>query len=188
MEDFSIRVATDLDVPAIVTLANQNTYQVLSAADRQAGFLTGLFTEEAILQMMHSAPCVVANAQQELAGFLINSKLTPAAYPPLVQHISHIMPGLTYRNLPLITYNWFFYGPVLVTKKFRGKGLLSRLFHKSKEQLQGNFEVGIAFIDAHNIASYTAHTKRLGLETIGQFTFQAHVYHIMAFSVINAPV
>ena len=188
MEDFSIRVATDLDVPAIVALANQNTYQVLSATDRQVGFLTGSFTEEAIQKMMDSAPCLVAYYQQELAGFLINSKLTPAAYPPLVQHIIHKMPGLIYRHLPLINYKCFFYGPVLVAKRFRGKGLLSRLFHKSKEQLQGKFEVGIAFIDAHNITSYTAHTKRLGLELIGQLTFQAHVYLIMAFSLIKAPV
>jgi len=188
MEDFSIRVATDLDVPAIVALANQNTYQVLSATDRQAGFLTGSFTEEAIQKMMDSEPCLVAYYQQELAGFLINSKLTPTAYPPLVQHIIHKMPGLTYRNLPLINYKWFFYGPVLVTKKFRGKGLLSRLFYKSKEQLQGKFEVGIAFINTQNINSYTAHTQSLGLELVGQLTFQTHVYHILAVSIINAHV
>jgi len=184
MEYFSIRVATAADIPAMVALANQNTYQTLSAVERRAGFLTGTFTEEAIQLMLHSAPCMVAYSQQELAGFIINSKLAPAAYPPLVQQIIRIMPKLTYQNLLLSTYNCFFYGPVLVSKKFRGVGLLPRLFFKSKEQLQGKFEMGIAFIDEHNSASYAVHTKRLGLTTIGQLTFQDHIYHILAFSLL----
>jgi len=186
MEEFSIHVATTADIPAIVALANQNTYQALTAADRASGFLTGMFTEAAVQLMISSAPCLVTYTQQELAGFLINSKLSPAAYPPLVQEIIGMLPALTYRNLPLSTYNYFFYGPVLVSKKFRGKGLLSRLFNQSKKQLSGKFEVGIAFIGAHNPASYVVHTEHLGLEKIGQLSFQEQVYYILAFSLMDS--
>ena len=61
------------------------------------------------------------------------------------------------------------------------------MFYKSKELLQGKFELGIAFIHESNSASYAIHTKRLGLKTVGQLTFQAHIYHILVFPVLDLP-
>jgi hypothetical protein len=183
METYTIRVATVADVPAITDLANQYVWDKLSEADRQQGFLTGRFEMPAMKTMMESAPSLVAQHQQEIAGFVINSKLLPEAYPPLVQNMAQKFPDLLYRNLPLTTYKYFFYGPVLVSKFHRGKSLLPLMFHKTKELLRDRFEIGIAFIHEHNQHSLQIHTERLGLEVVGQFSFHLNNYHILVFTV-----
>lgn len=181
MKEFEIRVAEAADAAAIAALANQHTYQQLSEADRQGGFLTGTFTEPALAAMLASVPGQVAYKGEELVGFIINSRLAPERYPPMVQEISALLPSLQYRQRPLAGYQWFFYGPVLLAPPYRGQGLLQALFEASQQTLAGRFEVGIAFIAAENAASLHVHTRKLGLEVVGELAFGGTTYVILAF-------
>jgi hypothetical protein len=183
MNELTVRVATSADAPAMVALANQHTYQQLSVAERQGGFLTGTFAAPALAAMLASVPGQVAYCGEELAGFIINSRLAPAHYPPLVQHICGLLPTLLFRQRPLADYHWFFYGPVLVAPAFRGQGLLQRLFGASQQTLAGRYEVGIAFIAAENTASLFVHTHKLGLEVVGRLDFEGTAYVVLAFAV-----
>lgn len=183
MNELEIRVAEPIDVPAIVALANQHTYQQLSDAERQGGFLTGTFTMPALTAMLASVPGQVAYHERELAGFVINSRLAPERYPPLVQHLCGLLPTLRFRQRPLADYRWFFYGPVLVAPAYRGQGLLHQLFVATQHTLAGRYEVGIAFIAAENAASRHVHTHKLGLEMVGELEFGGTSYVILAFAV-----
>ncbi|QNF31902.1 hypothetical protein HUW51_03880 [Adhaeribacter swui] len=182
MPDFNCRVASASDVPAIVHLANQYTYQHLSEQDRQAGFLTGVFSEEQVRRMIQSAPSIVAYNQTELAGFIINTKLPPPEYPPLVQEIIKALPQLKFKNLPVTQYTYFFYGPALVATPYRQQGLLQRMFLQTKKELQAHYNLGLAFIDGANQASYQVHTKHLDFKAIGEITFNNRAYAILAFN------
>lgn len=184
MKNFTIRVASTKDVPQLVALANQYTYQNLPEPDRQTGFLTGTFTEAVILNMIHSAPCVVAHDQEVLAGFIINTKLPAHEYPPLVQQIISLLPTLRFRNLPADQYTYFFYGPVLVAKDYRQQGLLQLMFRKCKDILNKQYEIGLAFIDQANETSLRVHIEHLGWEVMGNIIFHNRAYTILAFSII----
>jgi hypothetical protein len=183
MTEFAFRVATAADAPALSELANEYTFQNLDEAARKQGFLTGVFTAPAMQAMLGSVPSQVAYHGQELAGFIINSKLPPERYPPLVQQISTQLPSLFYRQLPLTEYNWFFYGPVLVRKEYRGQGLLQQLFKANIQELKSRFNLGIAFIAEANAASLQLHTQKLGLEVVGTIDFQGTRYAILVFPV-----
>jgi L-amino acid N-acyltransferase YncA len=183
MDTFDLRVATPADAPAIAALANRYTYQQLDATQRQGGFLTGSFAAPGVQAMLASVPGQVAYHQGELIGFIINSRLAPASYPPLVQEICAVLPALFYRQRALADYQWFFYGPVLVQQAYRGHGLLQRLFRASQAELAGRFDLGIAFIAAENAASLHVHTQKLGLEVVGKVVFQGTAYAILAFAV-----
>jgi GNAT superfamily N-acetyltransferase len=183
MTDFAFRVATAADAQALSDLANQYTFQNLDEAARQQGFLTGVFTAPAMQAMVASVPSQVAYQGQELAGFIINSKLPPERYPPLVQQISALLPSLFYRQLPLTEYRWFFYGPVLVRQEHRGQGLLQQLFEANKQELKSRFNLGIAFIAEANAVSLQLHTQKLGLEIVGNIDFQGTPYAILVFPV-----
>jgi hypothetical protein len=183
MTDFTLRVATAADAPTLSDLANQYTFQNLDEAARKQGFLTGVFTAPAMQTMLASVPGQVAHHGQELAGFIINSKLPPEKYPPLVQQISALLPSLFYRQLPLAQYDWFFYGPVLVKSDYRGQGLLPQLFEANKQELKSRFNLGIAFIAEDNAASLQLHTQKLGLEIVGNIDFQGTSYAILVFPV-----
>lgn len=183
MHALTLRGASPADAPAIAELANRYTYQQLSNTERQSGFLTGSFTVPALHAMLASVPGQVAYQADELVGFVINSRLAPAQYPPLVQAICALLPGIFYRQRALPDYRWFFYGPVLVRPDYRGQGLLQRLFAASRAELAGRFEVGIAFIAEENAASLRVHTQKLGLEQVGSLEFLGTPYALLAFPV-----
>lgn len=185
MTAYTIRNATNKDLVAITALANRNVFDKLSPADREAGFLTGRFELPAIKKMVASATSLVALFGSEIAGFVINSKLPPNEYPPLVKAMIRKFPELHYRDLPLTAYSYFFYGPVLVNKRHRGQGLLTRLFRKTQESLCGRYEIGLAFIHEQNHHSLTIHTHHLGLEILGQFSFNSENYHLLVFPIVN---
>jgi hypothetical protein len=180
---FTLRAATPADAPAIADLANRYTYQQLSPTERHSGFLTGSFTVPAVQAMLASVPGQVAFHRGELAGLVLNSRLAPAQYPPLVQAICAQLLSLTYRQRPLADYRWFFYGPVLVRTDYRGQGLLSQLFEASRAALAGHFDLGIAFIAEENAASLHVHTHKLGLGVVGKLEFQGTAYALLVFPV-----
>jgi len=183
MSDLICRTAGAADAPAIVELANQHTYQQLSAEAREQGFLTGTFTVPALAAMLASVPGQVAWQGTELVGFVVNSRLPAERYPPLVQQLIAQLPEMQFRQRPLADYQWFCYGPVLVAPAYRGQGLLRQLFEANQRELAGRFEVGIAFIAAENAASLHVHTQKLGLELVGDLDFAGTAYRILAFSV-----
>ena len=183
MSEFICRVAEVADALAIAELANQYTYQQLSAPAREGGFLTGNFSVPALQAMLASVPGQVAYRQQELVGFVVNSWLPAERYPPLVQQILALLPELHYREQPLAEYRLFFYGPVLVQPAYRGRGLLTQLFQANQRALAGHFDVGVAFIAAENTASLHVHTQKLGLEAVGSLVFGGVGYVILAFAV-----
>ncbi|GAA4505249.1 hypothetical protein GCM10023172_32770 [Hymenobacter ginsengisoli] len=183
MSEVEIRRADATDAPAIAALASQYTYQQLTKAERQSGFLTGTFTVPALAAMLASVPGQVAYKEGALVGFVINSRLAPERYPPLVQQIRALLPVLLFRGRPLAEYQWFFYGPVLLAPPYQGQGLLQQLFQASQQALAGHYEVGIAFIAAENAASLHVHTHKLGLEVLGELVSGGATYFILAFAV-----
>ncbi|MFD1872722.1 GNAT family N-acetyltransferase [Hymenobacter bucti] len=183
MHEFLIREASVADAPALADLANQYTYQNLDETARQGGFLTGSFAAPALGAMLASVPGQVAYYQEELAGFVINSKLPTERYPPFIQAISALLPSLLYQQRPLTDYRWFYYGPVLVRQEYRGQGLLQQLFAATKQRLAGRFDLGVAFIAAENAASRWVHVQKLGLEPVGELNFQGQAYDILMFPV-----
>ncbi len=183
MADFHIRVATNPDVQAIVSLANQYTFQNLPEQDRHLGFLTGVFSEAAVQTMVNSARSIVAYHHNDLAGFVINTQLSPSEYPPLVQEIIQTLPNLHFQNLPVNEYQYFFYGPVLVATPYRNQGLLRQMFLKTTEELKPDFNLAIAFIDQANIVSYQIHTQHLGFFAISTITFNNRSYSILGVSL-----
>jgi len=186
MTTIKISIAQPTDAPAIAALANQHTYQQLDAEARQGGFLTGSFSVPGVQAMLASVPGQVAYQQDELVGFLLNSRLSPVHYPPLVQEIIALLPQLHYRQRALAAYNWFFYGPVLVQPASRGLGLLQQLFWASQQTLAGQYELGIAFIAEENASSLRLHTHKLGLEVIGEHVFGGNTYALLVFPVGEA--
>ena len=100
-----------------------------------------------------------------------------------MQQISLLLPSLVYRQRPLTQYRWFFYGPVLVRKEHRGRGLLRQLFQVNKQALKSRFNLGIAFIAEANATSLHVHTQKLGLEVVGNLDFQGRPYVLLVFPV-----
>ena len=181
MREVTLRPTTPADAPALAELANQYTFQNLDDTERQAGFLTGSFSAPAVHAMLTSIPGQLAYDGSHLAGFVLNSRLPPEQYPPLVQQIVQVLTSLMYGNRPLTQCKWFFYGPALITKQYRGGGLLAQLFAANKQQLRGQFEVGIAFIAEQNTASLHVHTQKLGLEVVGSIFFEGSRYALLVF-------
>ncbi|WP_022823771.1 GNAT family N-acetyltransferase [Hymenobacter norwichensis] len=183
MHTFTLRQARIADAPQLAALANQHTYEQLDEAARQSGFLTGRFTAATLAERIASAPGIIAMYQEEVAGFVVNSHLPAEQYPPFIQEIIALLPGLFFQQQAITTYRWFFYGPILVLPPYRGQGLLQELFHATQRMLASHYEVGVAFIAERNVTSLHLHTQKLGLEVVGHLVLEQETYILLAFAV-----
>ena len=77
--------------------------------------------------------------------------------------------------------NSYQYGPVCIDKKFRGSGLLEKLFDFAREEMSKKYPILVTFVNKTNPRSYVAHTKKLGLTVIKEFEFNNNSYHELVY-------
>jgi hypothetical protein len=79
------------------------------------------------------------------------------------------------------TSNSFQYGPICIDESQRGTGLFQELFHFMKNTMQPFYPIGVTFINKINERSYKAHTTKLNMVVIDEFSFNSNNYYGLAF-------
>lgn len=74
------------------------------------------------------------------------------------------------------------FGPVCIDRPHRRRGLLRGLYEALKNEIAGQFEVGVAFVARDNSHSLQAHVAGLGMTDVGDFEVKGKIYAILAFS------
>jgi hypothetical protein len=89
---------------------------------------------------------------------------------------------LKFENKVLDKITSFQYGPICIDTDYRGRGVFEQLFEMMRKNLNERFPVGVTFINKLNKRSFEAHTKKLGLVVVDEFTFNENEYYTLAFS------
>jgi hypothetical protein len=71
-----------------------------------------------------------------------------------------------YLGQTLTVENSYQYGPICIHKDYRGSEVLPNIFELSRLQMNKRHPILITFINQINHRSYSAHTKKLGLDVI----------------------
>ncbi len=77
----------------------------------------------------------------------------------------------------------FVYGPVVVDRGYRRRGVLRGLYQRLLLEVAGRFDVGVAMVAADNRHSADAHILGLGMTAVGTFECRGRSYSILAFPV-----
>lgn len=155
----------------------------LSRAEQADGFLSAEFSPEQFSQMHREIPMVVADCCARLGGYMCGCSLASCAAVPLLAHMATLFPAAPYKSKPLNLYRAFIYGPVCVDRPLRGTGVLEGLFRAYKDQLAGQFEIGILFVSLDNPRSMRAHIHKLGMRKLCDFSFGDKNYGLLVFDL-----
>lgn len=170
------------DIPAIQTLQQKYHVQSISEADKPHGFVTTLFTEEQIKELIETEDGIALACDGEaVVAYAMAASWTYWAKWPLFQHMIKDLPSTTYLGQVLSQENSYQYGPVCIDMSYRGKEVLPNLFDYSRKHMNKRFPILITFINHINPRSYAAHVNKLGLDVIKSFEFNNNQYYELGF-------
>jgi ribosomal protein S18 acetylase RimI-like enzyme len=125
------------------------------------GFVTFIYSVEAIKKMMQQAPQIVARAEGKIIGYAlamtVESGLKNELIRPLVE--------LTQKLGPLSKKPFYFMGQVCVRAGYRGIGVFDALYQEHKDLFRYQYKAVVTEIASDNLRSIAAH-RRVGFETL----------------------
>lgn len=179
------RRALSSDYLGIVALQNKNLRAALTAPEQADGFLSVQFSEEQFQAMNHDLCVIVGVDQKAVRCYACASSLEFNQQVPLIVNMCEDLKKISYQKKRLSDYASFIYGPVCIDKAYRGKGILLNLFQEVLAFLRKEhsyLELLVTLIAKNNLRSLNAH-KKLGLEMVGEFSFNENVFSILVFII-----
>src|SRR5512139_3801430 len=177
----TFRKANPQDIPMILELQKRNLLKNLEPRDQQDGFLSIEYTGDQLERLTNELGIFVAQENDYLAGYLIAQPMDFALQSPLINNMVKRFPDVQYSGRLLSCFKTFIYGPVCIDKESRGQGVLEGLYSIMIKTLQGQYDVGVAFVSERNPRSMFAHRDKLGLKVVDEFEFNGQQYNTLVF-------
>jgi hypothetical protein len=175
------RRATPVEYPQIVRLNGANFIGNLAEEERRDGFLSAVFSLPQVAAMAADLGIMVALDGDVVAGFVCAFRNDFDHGSPVVAKMIASYGQVKFDDRPLTAYSTYAYGPACVDRAYRRKGVLRGLFEAQKQDLAGEFDVGVALIARNNPHSMQAHVAGLGMTEVGEFEVNGNVYATVAF-------
>lgn len=176
------RNAKLVDIPGVAALQEKYHVSTISEEDRPDGFVTTLFTREQFQELIQREDgLAIACDGDRIVAYAMAASWNYWSAWPLFQHMIQDLPNTKYLGQTISTENSYQYGPICIDREYRGTKVLPNLFEYSRRQMADRYPILITFINHINPRSYIAHTKKLGLEVIKNFTFNNNQYYELGY-------
>jgi hypothetical protein len=181
MSMVTFRRARAADYPDILRLQSANFIENLTAEERRQGFLSAQFSAAQTAQIAEDLGTMVALVDDHVAGFLCAFRNEFETGSPVIARMLESYDHLSFENRPLTSFTSYIYGPVCIGRQHRQRGLLRGLYEAQKNDLAGQFNLGVAFVSRNNPHSLQAHVAGLGMSEVGDFDAAENTYVVLAF-------
>ena len=181
------RNATISDIPQIEALQKRYHVSFMNEEEKKNGFVTTLFTPAQLTELIEQEDGIslTCDGDQVVAYAMAGSWQFWSKWPLFQQMIADL-PNITYLGQTLSTENSYQYGPVCIDMAYRGRGVLVELFSHSARQMSKRYPILITFINHVNQRSYRAHTQKVGLDVIKDFSFNGNNYYELGYDTARA--
>lgn len=183
--DFSVRLATPQDVPAVTSLEGRYFVDNLDEAKRASGFVSVRHSEEWFGQAVDEGGLHVAHdSTGAIRGFIA---VTPPPDPvqpglsPVVAAMLKLAAKLEYQGEIIASQQYAFRGPVVIDQTARGHGLYTKFNSVTSQAYRGRFDLGVLFVAAGNPRSLHTTTTKLGATVLATFQVGDAPFHFLAF-------
>ena len=181
------RNATVADIPQIESLQKRYHVSFISEEEKKNGFVTTLFTPEQLTELIEQEDGIsLACDGDKVVAYAMAGSWQFWSKWPLFQYMIADLPSTQYLSRTLTTENSYQYGPVCIDMAYRGQGVLQELFAHSARQMGKRYSILITFINHVNPRSYKAHTEKVGLEVIKNFSFNGNNYYELGYDTARA--
>lgn len=168
--EFLLKAATTAhDFEGILSLQQQNLYTSISQEQQeQQGFVFAEHNLELLHTMAAELPQVVAIADNKVVGYNLAMTANMKHILPSIIPMFEAFENCMYKDKPVTAYKYIVGGQVCVDQNFRGHGLLSKLYHTTKDLVATDYECCVTEISARNLLSLKIH-QRMGFEVVGTY-------------------
>lgn len=176
------KTATIEDIDEILKLHSKYQIDTISSEDKNDGFVTTSFSVERLKELIQKEKSIfIAKNEDGVIAYAMNASWQFWQSWPMFSFMMNDLHTLNYKGDVLSINNSYQYGPVCVDKKYRGKGILENLFELSRQNMSVKYPYLITFINKINTRSFNAHTKKLQLEVIKEFTYNNNNYYELIY-------
>lgn len=178
-----IRKAKIGDIEGILELHSKYHIDTISEKDKSDGFVTTAFTKDELTKLItqeHGVSIAVEN--NVVVAYVMAASWDYWSKWPMFKHMINELSSITYKGHQLTTENSYQYGPVCLDKSVRNSGLLEKIFSFSYNEISSRFPILVTFVNKNNQRSYQAHSRKLGLDTVLEFSYNKNEYYEMVFT------
>lgn len=180
--------ATIKDIEGIRALQKKFHVDTVSDEDRPHGFVTTLFTEDQLADLIEKENgIVIAKDGDRVISYAMAASWEYWSVWPFFAFMIEDLPSIHYLGRRLSAENSYQYGPICIDTPYRGSHVLLKVFDVSREQMNRRYPVLITFINQINGRSVEVHTRKLGLEILKEFSFNRHRYFTLGYDT-SVPV
>ena len=177
-----LRIATIDDIEKIQELHAKYQIDTIKEEDKKDGFVTTSFSKEELSDIITQEQGIFLAVQDnQIIGYVMSASWQFWSKWPMFAFMIEDLPNLEYLGEKLSLDNSYQYGPICIDKSVRGTGVLEKLFDFALESMSKRYKILVTFVNKINQRSYVAHSRKLGLETIQEFSYNNNNYYEMVF-------
>lgn len=177
-----LRVAQIDDIEKVLELHFRYQIDSINEEDKKDGFVTTPFTKEQLTSLIEQEQGLfIALHEDEVIAYVMAASWQFWSAWPMFAYMIEGLGELEYLGESLSVENSFQYGPICVDKSVRGSGVLESIFEFTRENMAKRYPILVTFINKINPRSYEAHTRKLGLEVIREFSYNNNHYYELVY-------
>lgn len=178
-----IRLGTKADIEQTLELQHKYLITNTSESEKEQGFVTTPFTADQLTEIINFGGFFVTeNTTKHIVAYVVVCSWEFFTRWPTFKYMASRFPKLNFKGQPVDVIHSFEYGPICIDKDYRNSDVLLNLFETMRLAMKERFPLGITFINKLNKRSFAAHTKKLNLTVIDEFSFNGHNYYSLAFN------
>lgn len=177
-----LKIANIEDIEKVLELHFKYQIDRIKEEDKKDGFVTTPFTKEQLTKLINEEQGLfIALKNDTVIAYVMSASWQFWSAWPMFAFMRENLHKLQYLGETLSVENSYQYGPVCVDKSVRGSGVLEEIFHFARKEMAKRYPILVTFINKINERSYQAHTKKLGLEVIDEFTYNNNHYYELVY-------
>ncbi len=176
------KIAQIKDIEKVLELHSKYQIDSIKQEDKKDGFITTAFTKEQMVDLITlEQGLFIAIENEKIVAYVMSASWKFWSRWPMFAFMMEDLPNLEYLGQKLTVQNSYQYGPVCVDIEYRGSGVLEKIFDFARENMAKRFPILVTFINKINPRSYEAHTKKLKLEVIKEFSYNNNNYYELVY-------
>jgi predicted N-acetyltransferase YhbS len=154
------RVTEPAELEGIKKLQQENLKSSLTAEETsQEGFVTAVYSLEFLQKMHFAEPSVIAKDGEQVVGYALVADPAIRHEHELLEDLFNAIDHTEWNGVMMKETNYVVVGQLCVSKKYRGQGLVSRMYSYYKDCMEDKFDYCLTDIAQDNPRSLRAHLK-----------------------------
>lgn len=177
-----LKIAEISDIDKVLELHFRYQIDSIKEGDKKDGFVTTPFTKEQLIELIEKEQGLfIAIKDDKVVAYVMSASWQFWSRWAMFAFMIEGLPNLEYFGQKLSVENSYQYGPICIDKSVRGSGVLEEIFEFAREHMSKRFPILVTFINKINPRSFAAHTRKLGLHVIKEFSYNNNNYYELVY-------